>query len=110
MTNVVDIQLLSSERDLERLGEDVVGTRHSCLEASTPLRADTSEPQMGGSAEQQEGPQSTTRGEGPPASPAAMGQMATEILRLTNQVRQLVFEREAGEFPGNISDPPPPYV
>ncbi|KAK0492964.1 hypothetical protein EDD18DRAFT_1408530 [Armillaria luteobubalina] len=96
----LDIQLLSSERD-ERLGEDVMGSRHSRLEASTPLRADTSEPQMGGSVEQQEGP---------PASPAAMGHMAAEILRLTNQVRQLVFEREAGEFPGSASDPPPPYA
>ncbi|KAK0219271.1 hypothetical protein IW262DRAFT_1088011 [Armillaria fumosa] len=110
LTSVVDIQLPSSEHDLEGLGEDVMESRHSRLGTSTPLRGDTSEPQMGGSAEQQGGPQSTTRNEGPPASPPAMGDMAAEILRLRNQVCQLVFEREAGEVPCNTSDPPPPYA
>ncbi|KAK0207776.1 hypothetical protein IW262DRAFT_1302439 [Armillaria fumosa] len=87
---IFDIQLPSSERDIEGLGGDVMERRHSRVGTFTPLRANTSESQIGGSAEQQEGPQNTTGDESPSASPAAMGDMAAEILRLRNQVIPLI--------------------
>lgn len=109
-TNLADIQLPISEQDLEGLEENAMERRNSRFAACTPSCVDTSEPQMGGRAGQQAGPQATTGEEGPQASTAATGDMAAEILMLRTQVRQLIFEQEADGIPGGISDPPPPYA
>ncbi|KAK0447497.1 hypothetical protein EV421DRAFT_2017180 [Armillaria borealis] len=64
-TNIVDIQVSISERDLEGLEENAMERRNSRFAASTPLRVDTLELQMGGTAGQQARRQATAGDEGP---------------------------------------------
>ncbi len=75
-------------------GNPTEDERERIISIGTPLHVDVSQSQSG---QQQEAPQ------------PALGDVAAEVIRLREQVQQLI-EREAERAQGNMLDPPPAYA